>query len=59
MVVLNVTMGLVYAFSTQHDYWYLGLPAGFFHLMTIIFMMIIARVNPGFLSQVYPTYEKE
>lgn len=59
MVLLNVTMGLVYAFSTQHEYWYLALPAALCHVLAFIFMVVLARVDPGFISKVYPTYEKE
>jgi len=59
MLVLNGTMGLVYAFSTQHDLWALALPAAFFHALTVVFMIVLARVDPGFISKVYPTYEKE
>lgn len=59
MIVLNVSMGLVYAFSTQHSYWYVVIPAAFFHVFTVGFMVVLAKVNPGFISRVYPVYEKE
>lgn len=49
-------MGLIYAFSTQHDFWYLAIIAGVFHLFVDVLMIVLGRKDPGIIQKVYQYY---
>jgi hypothetical protein len=55
-VTINVGMALVYVFSTKHQYWYLAIIAGFFHLLVLVFMVVLGRVNPGIVPKIFAIY---
>ena len=55
---MNMGMGLLYVFSTEHEQWYLVIPTAVFHALTVISMLTLAWVDPGFIVKVHPEYEK-
>lgn len=57
MLVINVGMGLMYAFSTDPDYWYLIVLAVLAHVGTMVFMLMLAWVDPGIIPKIFSNYE--
>jgi hypothetical protein len=56
MITINVSMILVYCFSTGHRFWYLAILAAIFHVLGMVCMIALALVDPGIIEKVYSHY---
>ncbi len=54
---INIGMCLLYAFSTDANYWYLIVLAVLFHVATDVFMIFLALVDPGIIPKIFSNYE--
>ena len=54
--VINIGMGLMYAFSTHTDLWVLIALSAIFHVLVIVFMLILAWVDPGIIPKIFSNY---
>lgn len=58
MAVLNIGLFLFYGFSTNTQYWYLIVLTVLFHIGTLVYMVLLALVDPGIIPKIISEYEK-
>lgn len=58
MAVINVGMGLFYAFSTSPTYWYLIVLSALFHFATVALMIVLALIDPGIIPKIFSNFEQ-
>lgn len=57
LAAINIGMILLYVFSTNPQYWYLIVFSVLAHASTVVFMVILALVDPGIIPKIFSNYE--
>lgn len=55
-MIINVGMSLLYAFSIWRDLWILIVFTVFFHFSTVVFMLMLAWVDPGIIPKIFSNF---
>jgi hypothetical protein len=55
--VINIGMILFYVFSTNPNYWYLIVLTAIAHASTMIWMFLLAVIDPGIIPKIFSNFE--
>jgi hypothetical protein len=54
--VINIGMILFYVFSTNPNYWYLIVLSAIAHVSTMIWMFLLAVIDPGIIPKIFSNF---
>lgn len=57
LALINIGLGLMYAFSTHPDLWIFIVFTVFFHIATDVFMLMLAWVDPGIIPKIFSNFQ--